>query len=169
MGDFEETLVDEIPRLRRMARAMVGDPSLADDLVQDTVERALVRRWQWRRQGPLRFWLARILVNRLRNGSRRRALERRGSEILSLVAGAGTQPPDQVPRLRVSEVGEAIQQLPDEQRTVLVLVVVEGMAYDEVAAVLDVPIGTVRSRLARARTALSSRPKSDRQRLRRVK
>ena len=143
-------IIDQLPRLRRYARALVGDRAAADDLVQDTLERA-ISRWNLRRRdGDLRAWLFAIQRNLFLNGvrQRRRRGPHVGMEILDdLPAPDGAT--DGTAGLR--DILSGLDALPEEQRSVLLLVGVEDLSYEQVAQVLDVPIGTVMSRLSRAR------------------
>jgi RNA polymerase sigma-70 factor, ECF subfamily len=143
----------EVPRLRRYARSLLGDPTAADDLVQDCLERALRKRHLWQRRGTMRGWLLRILYNLYVNALKGRRRERSLDEI----GDAGpvpTEPARQIMRVELREMVEALDRLPAEQREAILLVVLEGVSYDEAASVLGVPIGTVRSRLARGRRTL---------------
>lgn len=145
-------LREVLPRLRRFARWLTRDASHADDLVQSTLERAL-RRWHTRRDGAaLRAWLYAIAY-RLFLDDRRRA--RRRTAVLELF-GRGVEPIE--PSLERSAVArsviEALEHLPEAQRHLLLLVSVDGLSYQETATLLGVPIGTVMSRLSRARAAL---------------
>ena len=150
------TLLDEIeaciPALRRYARALARDRDRADDLVQDCLERAVAGRSRWRGEGPVRAWLFRILLNRFRD-------QQRGAKAgLRLVPSEAmveaTRPGDQEDRLALREVHDAIGRLPTDQRAALLLVALEGFTLAEAAAALDIPEGTLTSRLARARQAL---------------
>jgi RNA polymerase sigma-70 factor (ECF subfamily) len=143
----------EIPRLRRYARALTRDVVSADDLVQDCLTRALGKLHLWQEGSDLRAWLFTILHNQYVNHIRRAVREG------SMVALNETEPmlsraPQQGRRLELRDLERAITQLPEEQRSVILLVGLEGMRYEEVAAVLDVPVGTIRSRLSRGREAL---------------
>lgn len=153
MDDIVWLMSQEIGPLRRYATALTNDPHLADDLVQDTLERAMRKRRQWGGKGSLRSWLFRILYRQFLNGrtarSRRPELLAANDEMPQGVTGAA-----QEDRMACSEISEAMQRLPQDQRAALVLTVVEGLAYDEAAQVLDIPVGTLRSRLSRAREAL---------------
>ncbi len=149
-------LVAAIPRLRRYARVLTGDSTRADDLVQDTLARAWEKRRLWRAGSDLRAWLFTIMhnvhVNQL-------ALARRDAANLSLDAEGGPawEPPvraNQLDRVELMELVQQMGRLPPEQREVLVLAAVEEMRYEEIAAVLSVPVGTVMSRLSRAREKL---------------
>ncbi|MHA1523675.1 MAG: sigma-70 family RNA polymerase sigma factor [Alphaproteobacteria bacterium] len=144
-------IAEQIPRLRRYARALVGNAVDADDLVQDCLERALARLDQWRDGDSPRRWMFTILhnihVDRLRAQARRPAL-------VPVDDQAATHPPEQHDRLEFRDVSRALMQLPVENRQALLLVGVEGMKYREAAAVLDIPVGTLMSRLARGRERL---------------
>jgi RNA polymerase sigma-70 factor (ECF subfamily) len=145
-----QRLVDLIPRLRRYARALVGDRSTADDLVQDTLERAWAKLHLYRRGTDLRAWLFTVMhnvhVNRVRSS---RATDPLDDEIPELAQRA-----PQSDALLVRDLDRAIARLPAEQRAVLLLVTLEEMSYDQVARTLGIPIGTVMSRLSRAREKL---------------
>jgi RNA polymerase sigma factor (sigma-70 family) len=145
-----QRLVELIPRLRRYARALVGDRSTADDLVQDTLERAWAKLHLYRRGTDLRAWLFTVMhnvhVNRVRAS---RATDTLGDEMPELAQRA-----PQSDALMVRDLDRGIARLPAEQRAVLLLVTLEEMSYDEVARTLGIPIGTVMSRLSRAREKL---------------
>ena len=143
----------EIPRLRRYARALTHDAVTADDLVQDCLARALGKSHLWQEGTDLRAWLFTILHNQYVNYIRRSAREGaavRLTEREPMLARA----PQQGKRLELRDLERAFAKLPDAQRSVILLVALEGMRYEEVAAVLDVPVGTIRSRLSRGREAL---------------
>lgn len=152
---FEQKLVELLPRLRRFARGLTRDATQADDLCQASVERALNARDQWQDGTRLDSWMYRIMRNLWIDD--RRATARRGphaaidDEIVQ-IAGDGQQQMESA--VGLSDVDTAMASLPDEQREVVLLVLVEGYAYREVAEILDVPIGTVTSRLARGRDSL---------------
>jgi RNA polymerase sigma-70 factor, ECF subfamily len=145
-----QRLVELIPRLRRYARALVGDRATADDLVQDTLERAWAKLHLYRRGTDLRAWLFTVMhnvhVNRVRAS---RATDTLGDEMHELAQRA-----PQSDALMVRDLDRGIARLPAEQRAVLLLVTLEEMSYDEVARTLGIPIGTVMSRLSRAREKL---------------
>src|SRR6201997_852630 len=142
-----------IPRLRRYARAMVHDPVAADDLVQDCLVRALGKIHLWERGTDLRAWLFTILHNQHISLARQAARQRDVAELQKYKPGSAPSP-SQMVRLELRDLERAIARLPEEQRSVILLVGLEGMRYEEVAEVLDVPVGTVRSRLSRGREAL---------------
>ncbi|MBS1130895.1 MAG: Sigma-70 region 2:Sigma-70 region 4 [Proteobacteria bacterium] len=144
-------ILAELPRLRRYARAMLGDRAAADDLVQDTLERAWSRISQWRQGSDLRAWLFGIMHN-LRIDQLRRA----GLATTSLDEDAAEVPlrPTQTDRLELMDLESALRQLPDEQREILLLVALEEMSYADIATLLGIPIGTVMSRLSRGRERL---------------
>jgi len=148
---FATKAMEHIPRLRRYARALTGDASAADDLVQDVLERALLKRDLWREGSDLRAWLFTVMHNVFVNQVRSAAATR----TVPLDASAAELPQPQAgDRLEIRDLDVALQALPEEQRVVLLLVGLEQMTYDEAARVLDVPIGTVMSRLSRGRERL---------------
>lgn len=152
MVDFLDELEASVPALRRYARALTRNIDHADDLVQDCLERAISRRGLFRPRGPLRPWLFTILTNLHRND--RRAQRRRARALaLDSLPDTGTPPP-QLGHLALAELARAIETLPLDQKEALLLVTLEGMAYAEAAAILQIPTGTLMSRLARARAAL---------------
>jgi RNA polymerase sigma-70 factor (ECF subfamily) len=143
----------EIPRLRRYARALTRDVAAADDLVQDCLTRALGKLHLWQKGTDLRAWLFTILHNQYVNYVRRSVRE--GAAVgLTDSEPQLTRAPQQGHRLELRDLERAITKLPEEQRSAILLVGLEGMRYEEVAAVLDVPVGTIRSRLSRGREAL---------------
>lgn len=168
MADPGPLIEPLIPALRRYAYALVRDHTAADDLVQDALERALLHWSSRRNDGDLRAWLFTILRN-LHVGRQRQAL-RRGAvvdidedELPETAAGQDIV-------LETRDVLAALDHLPEEQKSLLLLVGVEDFSYEEAARVLDVPIGTVMSRLSRARRRLRSIVDGDRVTLlRRVK
>ncbi|RCX30740.1 RNA polymerase sigma factor [Thioalbus denitrificans] len=154
MDHFTRRLALHVPRLRRYARALAGNAAEADDLVQDCLERAWRHARQWREAEDMRPWLFAILHNVFVSGVRRRVRGPRFAtleEVPEPVAG-GDSRPEGVAALRDLE--RALGGLRDEQREVLLLVALEGLSYEEAAAVLDIPLGTVMSRLYRAREQL---------------
>lgn len=146
-----EALRAEIPRLRRYARALVGERGAADDLVQDTLERAWARRGLWRAGSELRPWLFGIMHN-----LRVDQLRRPGVNAMSM-DDEPFDPPTRATQedgLQLRDLDAALVCLPEEQRAVLLLVALEDMSYEAVAAALGIPAGTVMSRLARGREKL---------------
>ena len=163
MATFRQSVEATIPALRRYARALTRDADLADDLVQDTLVRAL-RSEHLFHGGEIRSWLYTILTNLNRN--RLRSLARRPT--LSPIEE--NDAPDLAgPEAGGRDIARALATLVDEQRDALLLVVLEGLTYREVAEVQGVPIGTVMSRLARARVQIKSYLDGERPALRRVK
>jgi len=145
-----ERLVELIPRLRRYARALVGDRASADDLVQDTLERAWAKLHLYRRGTDLRAWLFTVMHNVHVNKVRAtRVTDTLDDELPELAQRAS-----QGDALLVRDLDRAIARLPAEQRAVLLLVTLEEMSYEDVARALGIPIGTVMSRLSRAREKL---------------
>lgn len=147
-----DKILQEIPRLRRYARALTGNREAADDLVQDCLERACSRFHLWRRGTNLRAWLFTIMHNVHANTVRRaksRPVLTAMPENLDAVARA-----TQHDGLELQALAEALDMLSFEHRQVVLLVGLEDMSYAETAAVLNIPVGTVMSRLSRARTRL---------------
>ena len=144
----EQDLLAEIPRLRRYARALTGDLSRADDLVQDTLERALGK-WRLWRPGDLGAWLRTLMHNLFVNQLRDRPGMADLDEAADLPVRARQQD-----MLEVRDLDRALQRLPPEQREVLLLVGLEELSYAEVARITGTPLGTVMSRLSRARERL---------------
>ena len=162
VSEFGERIEAAIPALRRYARTLTRDAETADDLVQDTLVRAL-RSEHLFHGGDSRAWLYTILSNLNRN--RLRALSRRPVLAPIKDSDAMTSGPDGGGR----DIGRALDELAEDQRSALLLVVLEGLTYREVAEVQGVPIGTVMSRLARARNQIKTYLDGERPALRRVK
>ncbi|HET9356352.1 MAG TPA: RNA polymerase sigma factor [Sphingomicrobium sp.] len=151
---FEQQLVALLPRLRRFAHGLCRNASEADDLVQQAAERALRSRGQWQPGTRLDSWLYRILRNLWIDSGRahsRRSKHEAPAEEAGEIADPGASPHA---ALELSEAMAAMQRLPEEQREIVMLILVEGFGYRETAELLDLPIGTVSSRLVRGRTAL---------------
>jgi RNA polymerase sigma factor (sigma-70 family) len=139
--------------LRRYARSLTRNEAQADDLVQDTIVRAYERHGSFRPGGNLRGWLLSILHNTFIDQRRRQVAEfRRLKQAASLLDTA--VPPEQESRVRLQQVQTAFMSLPDEQRAALHLVAIEGLSYQEAANALKIPVGTLMSRLGRARATL---------------
>src|SRR6185312_11732531 len=153
MTDFGHLLETEIPRLRRYARALTRDAVRADDLVQSCLMRALAKSHLWQPGTDLRAWLFTILHNQHVNDVRRAVRE--GVNVpVEDAAPLLTVRSTQGASLQLRDLDRALARLPEEQRQVLLLVGLEGMRYEDVAMVLNVPVGTVRSRLSRGRDML---------------
>lgn len=154
---FESGLTALLPRLRRFAHALSANRADADDLTQSTVERALRSRSQWQPGSRLDSWIYKIMrnlwIDTLRSRSRRERFEAPPQEAIA-------SPDESAGRMEaaidLNTMMEAMGRLPDEQREVVALILVEGFRYREAADMLDLPIGTVSSRLVRGRTALLS-------------
>lgn len=151
MRSRREAVAAEIPRLRRYARALLGDDGEADDLIQDTLERALGRLEQWREGDTPRKWLFSILHNLHVDGLRRKSRKPPHVGLESLGVAQSSPAADSASG---RDLDRALQLLTGEQRQVVLLVGLEGMSYAEAAGVLDIPVGTVMSRLARGRDRL---------------
>jgi RNA polymerase sigma-70 factor (ECF subfamily) len=163
LGTFHQDIEAAIPPLRRYARALTRDAETADDLVQDTLVRAL-RSEHLFHGGDVRSWLYTILTNLNRN--RLRSLARRPT----LTPIEDSDAPDAAgPEAGGRDIERALAMLVDDQRTALLLVVLEGLTYREVAEIQGVPIGTVMSRLARARVQIKTYLDGERPALRRIK
>lgn len=152
---FERELTELLPRLRRFAHALSRNGADADDLTQATVERALRSRGQWQPGTRLDSWLYRIMrnlwIDTVRSRGRRENREAPEEEALTV----GDDPRDALEAsLELKRAMAAMERLPDEQREVIALILIEGFGYREVSEMLDLPIGTVSSRLVRGRTAL---------------
>jgi RNA polymerase sigma-70 factor (ECF subfamily) len=141
-----------IPRMTRYARVLTRDVVAADDLVQDCLARALSKIHLWERGTDLRAWLFTILHHQHISLTRRIARQRASIEWQKCEPGLTS--PNQTVRLELRDVERAIAKLPEEQRSVILLVGLEGMRYDAAAAVVNVPVGTVRSRVSRGRQTL---------------
>lgn len=151
--DFLDEIEATVPALRRYARALTRNADRADDLVQDCLERAIRKRGLFAPTGPLQAWLFRILINLWRNDLRFE--RRRGDHVpIDSLAFEPSVAPAQPGRIALAEMSRAIDGLPDDQREALLLVVLEGMSYQDAANVLGIPAGTLMSRLSRAREAL---------------
>jgi RNA polymerase sigma-70 factor, ECF subfamily len=149
--EFRQQLTAELPYLRRFARALCGDAALADDLVQDCVERALSRSSLYDPSRPLRAWLFAILRNIFISGLRKSSRLQVVKTVDELYDGEDAVRAEQETNISLKLIAQALDQLPDQQREILVLVSLEEMSYREAAEIVGVPIGTVMSRLSRAR------------------
>ncbi len=151
MNDIDEQLREIIPRLRRFAVSLTRNASSADDLVQASLERALSSWGDKRADGDLRAWLFSILYRQFLDAHRR---TRRYARMLEFFTGRDDAQPSVERTVIAQSTLDAFDRLPTEQRALLLWVSVEGLSYKEVAEILDVPTGTVMSRLSRARQAL---------------
>ena len=151
MRDEPRQLLSWVPRLRRYARALAVDRSDADDLVQDTLERAWARAALWPGVNDMRAWLFAIMHNLHADARRRPQLHTQslGEDTPEIPVA-----PAQGDGLAVLDLEAALDLLPREQKQVLLLVALEAMSYAEVAQALDIPVGTVMSRLSRGRERL---------------
>ncbi|WP_026437396.1 sigma-70 family RNA polymerase sigma factor [Acidovorax sp. JHL-9] len=143
-------VVEQLPGLRRYARVLTGDSWAADDLVQDTLERACSKWRLWRSGSDLRAWLFTLMHNLYLNQRRAMpSLQRLEMEDVQDTLQASARPSDDALDLE-----RCLQRLPAEQRAVLLLVTLEDLSYEDTARILDIPVGTVMSRLSRARRRL---------------
>jgi len=152
LQQVREQIVALLPRLRRFGRTITRHPSDADDLVQISIERALLRYEQWRPEAPFHSWMFGIMRNAWIDEARTRG--RQGKVLAPEEAGFDVPDHASEAQLRMLSVQRAMATLPEEQRLAVALVLVEGLSYKEAAEALDVPIGTLTSRLARGREAL---------------
>ena len=149
-AELEGRLNDYVASLRRYAMVLTRNADIAEDLVQETLTKAIAASEQWRPGSDLRVWLFRIMHN-THVSEQRRAKVREAAKPM-LVDAVPTEDP--TTRLELQQVLKALDQLPDAQREPIVLVALKDMSYAEAARVLNVPMGTLYSRLARGRTAL---------------
>ena len=154
--DFRTQLISELPHLRRFARALCGDASLADDLVQDCVERALIKSHLYDPTKPLRAWAYTVLRNIHVSNWRRGSKFSNAKNIDDLEGLEGSVQPEQESNLSISIITQALDKLPAQQREVLVLISLEELSYREASEIIGVPIGTIMSRLSRARATLQN-------------
>jgi len=149
----QQLVVQQIPKLRRYSRALTGDKNSADDLVQDTLARALSRLELWSSGTDLRAWLFTIMhnvfINNIKQHNRMNA-----SISIEEVSDTLSHSESQSTTIELSDCLQALGSLPYQQREVVLLVALEGMRYTEVAEVLGIPVGTVMSRLSRGRNAI---------------
>ena len=150
---LHEEILAHLPRLERFARALTRDVVSADDLVQDCLARALEKIHLWEPGTDLRAWLFTILYRQHISHTRRNARHRERVELQESDASL-VFPPNQTARLELRDLERGLAKLPEEQRSVILLVGLEGMDYSEAAAAVNTPLGTVRSRIARGRESL---------------
>ncbi len=152
--DLKSQVANEVPYLRRFARGLTNDPVYADDLVQDTIERAITRLHLFEQNRKLRTWLYTILRNLYINELRKQGRRGTHMSIDDVLESSLSEGPSQSDKIIEIDIKQAIMALPDEQREVLVLVALEEVTYEEAAKIVDVPVGTIMSRLSRARSKL---------------
>ncbi|WP_394182257.1 RNA polymerase sigma factor [Yoonia maritima] len=160
MGDFHQQIENCLPDLWRYAFALTRNRDAADDLLQDGVERAWRKRDLWQPSGTFKSWAMKVVLNtyrsQLRSPAQRQAVAPL-DDIAQTVAAADTL----TDQLALGETARAMADLPEEQRQALLSVVVGGLSYKEAAETLDIPIGTLMSRLGRARAALKAAMQTD--------
>ena len=153
--EFQRELTELLPRLRRFAHSLSRNAADADDLTQATVERALRSHEQWEPGTRLDSWLYRIMRNLWIDTTRARGRKERHEAPEEEALTVGQDPREAIETsLELKRAMAAMQRLPDEQREVVALILIEGFGYREASEMLDLPIGTVSSRLVRGRTAL---------------
>lgn len=153
MSKFLDEIEGCIPGLRRYALALTGNRERAADLVQDTLERALRKQRLWSPTGALQSWLFTLLINIYRNDLRAQSRRPHLTPLDELTIDPASAP-QQPEQLALNETKRALAHLPEEQKQVLLLVALEGFTYKEAAKILNIPQGTLMSRLARARANL---------------
>lgn len=156
-SSFSDQLIAVLPRLRRFARGLAGSAAEADDLVQAACERALARAHQFQEGTRFDSWMFRIVQTIWIDQIRARDVRREGAEDEGMQVGTDELVRRAEARIALGEVGVVLRQLPADQRTALLLVTVDGLSYKEAAEIVDVPVGTIMSRLARARVALAEK------------
>lgn len=155
MDEIQSRMIELLPRLRRFALALTGEKDKADDLVQDTCERALAHLDQWKPGTSLDSWMYRIAQNIWvdhHRGRKAQGDQRQLDEVENVVGMDGRSITEN--RLTLAAVSEGISRLPADQQVLVAMVCVEGVSYKEAANILGIPIGTVMSRLSRARQTL---------------
>jgi RNA polymerase sigma-70 factor (ECF subfamily) len=153
-AQFSAQLIAVLPRLRRFARGLTGKATDADDLVQAACERALARAHQYEAGTRFDSWMFRIVQTIWIDQVRARDVRKEDGDVAEERLGSDEPVRRIEARLALAEIRLAVERLPPDQRTTLMLVTVEGLSYKEAAVVAGVPVGTIMSRLARARTAL---------------
>jgi RNA polymerase sigma-70 factor, ECF subfamily len=156
MPDFERELVALLPQLRRFAGHLAGSTADGDDLLQEALAKALTNRERWQAGTRLDSWMYRIIQNHWIDTVRTR--RRRGTHVAldgmhDLAGSDGVRTVEGV--LAADRLRSELARLPDDQRVVLLLVTIEGLSYAEAAKTLDIPVGTVMSRISRARASLA--------------
>ena len=157
---FSDQLIAVLPRLRRFARGLAGSAAEADDLVQAACERALARSHQFQEGTRFDSWMFRIVQTIWIDQLRARDVRKEDSNVAEERLGTDAPQRGIEARIALAEVRRAVDRLPSDQRTTLMLVTVEGLSYKEAATVAGVPVGTIMSRLARARIALQQQLES---------
>jgi len=153
MSDFQDQLQQCLPDLWRYAYALTRDRNVADDLVQDCAERALRKQDLWQQTGALKPWLMKILLNLYRNQLRSQS-RRPQTVAMDEMHNDPAAPEALEQKLALAQTARAMRQLPDDQREALLLVVLGGVSYKQAAEALNLPMGTLMSRLGRARAKL---------------
>ena len=156
MTEFRARIEEEIPRLRRYARALTRNGSRCDDLIQDTLVRALAKEHLWEPGTNMRAWLFTIMHNQNVNSVRTAMRENMTVDIEEQSSNLVATTDPTVAR-QLHELDWALAQVPPEQRQAILLVGLEGMSYEDAAVMLSIPVGTVRSRVSRARAHLRKR------------
>ncbi len=155
MDPFLTEMQTCLPALMRTARALTRSQDRAEDLVQDVVERAIRKRALWQPTGSLQGWLSRMMVNLYRSQLRSPGHARHAVSLDDMITPPVARD-ELTPKLDLADTARALDALPEDQREVLMIVVLGGLSYAEAARALDIPVGTLMSRLGRGRSALRS-------------
>jgi RNA polymerase sigma-70 factor (ECF subfamily) len=156
-ADISSILISHVPVLRRYARGLVHNKTDADDLVQDALVRALSKMHLFEPGTNLKAWLLSIVHNIFLDGTRRAKRSRDfATAVISMDQGGNVTRPNQFHRIELMDISKALAALPAAQRSTLLLIALQGLSYEETAKITGVPVGTVRSRLSRGRSALTA-------------
>jgi len=159
LSSLTDDLIAAVPMLRAFARSLSGNRDRADDLVQETLTRALANLDKFQVGTNLHAWLVTILRNQFYSEGRKK--RREVEDVGGLLAGQLSVAPDQLGRLEMDDFRRALQTIPDEQREALVLVGASGFSYEEAADIVGVRVGTIKSRVSRARARLEEMLEGD--------
>ncbi len=154
-ADISSILISHVPVLRRYARGLVHNKTDADDLVQDCLVRALSKMHLFQPGTNLKAWLLSIVHNIFLDGTRRAKRTREFATAVTAMDQGNVTRPNQFHRIEIMDIGKALAALPAAQRSTLLLIALQGLSYEETAKITGVPVGTVRSRLSRGRSALT--------------
>ncbi len=154
-ADISSILISHVPVLRRYARGLVHNKTDADDLVQDCLVRALSKMHLFQPGTNLKAWLLSIVHNIFLDGTRRAKRTREFATAVTAMDQGNVTRPNQFHRIEIMDISKALAALPAAQRSTLLLIALQGLSYEETAKITGVPVGTVRSRLSRGRSALT--------------
>jgi RNA polymerase sigma-70 factor (ECF subfamily) len=155
-ADINSILISYVPVLRRYARGLVHNKTDADDLVQDCLVRAISKMHLFQPGTNLKAWLLSIVHNIFLDGTRRAKRTREFATAVTSMDQGNVTRPNQFHRIEIMDISKALAALPAAQRSTLLLIALQGLSYEETAKITGVPVGTVRSRLSRGRSALTA-------------